>query len=92
MEPWPFPAKHLISSRTGTQGPLPRGLMYLEQQVGLARHPGLQAGHLSRPRLTPAAPAAAWPTMPATINYSESEGGRDLVIKDWMLAGGWCSF
>lgn len=72
--------------------PHPRGLIYLEEQVGLAGHPGLRAGQLSWPRLTPTAPAAAGPTKPATINYSETGGGRGLVIKDWKLAGGWCSF
>lgn len=86
----PSKASDFRKDRAGHPGGL--GLIFLKEQVGLAGAPRLPAGRRSQPCPSPAAPAAAGPTMPATINYSESEGRRELVIKDWKLAGGWGSF
>ena len=74
---WPFPAKHLISSRTGT--PLSRAPTPLPPGAGggAAGSPR-PAGRQSLPAPPGPHPCCCRAHSPATINYLASKGGRFL--------------
>lgn len=75
-EPWPLLAAYLIFSH---RNPGPPPCNTWNGSWGWWGHPGVLAGHLPPPCPT----RAAEPTAPAVINYLETEGEQNLVIKDW---------